>query len=76
LEEIAMLRARKLVAVLIPLIFELRQSARRLSVGEVGDRVVALDRQRYVPGNGRVVKSSAGKLQSGERSGGHIVERE
>ena len=50
LEKIAVLRARKPVAVLIPFKFELRQPGRGLSVGEVGDGVVALDCQRYFRG--------------------------
>src|SRR5438034_3865179 len=53
LKELAMLGAREAVAKPVPLIFDLRYPARRFSVGEIRDRVVALDRERNPLGNCR-----------------------
>src|SRR5262245_41656990 len=46
LEELTMLRARKAIALLIPFMLDVRQPARGPSARKIGDRVIALDRQR------------------------------
>ena len=51
-----MLRAGKQVAVLVPLKGELRVPARGLSLGEIGHRIVTLDRQRHLIRRPRIVR--------------------
>jgi hypothetical protein len=65
LEELAIAGVREAVATLIPNVLELRQSGGRLSELEIRDRVIALDSQRDIRGNGR-----RNRIRKGER-GGH-----
>src|SRR5262249_53919914 len=45
-EHVAVRRGREPVAVVVPHVLDGRRARGRLGIGEVGDRVVALDRQR------------------------------
>ena len=44
-QEMTMLGAREEIAMLVPFVLDLRQPSRGASVGEIGDRVITLDRQ-------------------------------
>jgi hypothetical protein len=52
-EQVTVRRAGKLPVCVVPGVFEFRLAPHRLSVGEIGHRIVAADGQAQLPAQGR-----------------------